>query len=520
MKINFKIMLRTTLLLAAGAGGTAFNFAKESLVANSALAKARASITSSDLHKQLETMADDALEGRAAGSRGGRAASSYLMQQLEQYGYEPGNAKRFDQPFNGAMRNIIAVLPGSDPELKHEYVLIGAHYDHVGYGNSTNSNGPIGYIHNGADDNGSGVSCLLEIAQALKELPQAPRRSLIIAFWDGEEINLLGSKHWLAHPTIPLTKLKAAVNIDMIGRLRDEQIEFYGSRTAAGWRQLATECNQDAQLKLNFTWELKADSDHHPFFASKIPVAMVHTGLHDDYHRPSDDIQKVNFNGLDRITKYLFDLTIGLTDAQEFPVGKFRTASETETPAQRTQLEKGLPPLPGRLGVRWSDATLPNGGLQITDVQIGSAAAKAGLKRDDVLLKFDGNNLSESDAFRALVWTAPKEAEIEWQRTGEANSRQAKVQLSGEPVRWGFSWRNDDAAPTMMLVNRIVTGTAAAQAGLQVGDRIVEINAQTFRNSGEFERLLNEPTKLEVVVEREGCKSLHTLNGRNPETQE
>ena len=95
------------------------------------------------------------------------------------------------------MRNILGLIPGSDPELKNEYIIVGAHYDHVGLGNSSNSNGPIGYIHNGADDNASGTAALLELAQAIKALPVAPKRSIILAFWDGEEINLLGSKHWL-----------------------------------------------------------------------------------------------------------------------------------------------------------------------------------------------------------------------------------------------------------------------------------------------------------------------------------
>ena len=110
------------------------------------------------------------------------------------------------QRFSPAYQNLLAIVPGTDPALSGEYVLLGAHYDHVGYGTWRNSNGPTGYIHNGADDNASGVSALLEIVDALHRTHWQPRRTIIIAFWDGEEINLLGSRYWVKHPPCPSTK--------------------------------------------------------------------------------------------------------------------------------------------------------------------------------------------------------------------------------------------------------------------------------------------------------------------------
>ena len=133
------------------------------------------------------------------------------------------------QPFLPESRNILVRLPGSDPDLKREYVVIGAHYDHVGRGNSRNSRGPIGQIHNGADDNASGTSALLELVDAFCSLDVAPKRSLLFVFWDGEEQGLLGSQYWISAPTVPLEQIRLVINIDMIGRLRDNRADVFGT---------------------------------------------------------------------------------------------------------------------------------------------------------------------------------------------------------------------------------------------------------------------------------------------------
>jgi hypothetical protein len=135
------------------------------------------SITKDEAQQWIDTLADDSFEGREAGSRGGRAAGNLLMKEFEKLGLTPaGDSKTYFQGFNGTARNILGLLAGSDPKLTSEVIVVGAHYDHVGYGRATNSFGPIGYIHNGADDNASGVSGLLEVVEALKQLPAAPRR--------------------------------------------------------------------------------------------------------------------------------------------------------------------------------------------------------------------------------------------------------------------------------------------------------------------------------------------------------
>ena len=176
---------------------------------NLSLAAALDSITRSELQRHIEVLADDTFEGREAGARGGQAAAGYIARLLQQCELKPGGDRgSYYQAFNSSCRNILASMEGSDPQLGQEVIVVGAHYDHVGYGTQRNSYGPWGYIHNGADDNASGVAGLLELAQALSHLPQRPRRTILLAFWDGEEKGLLGSKHWVQTPTISLSRLK------------------------------------------------------------------------------------------------------------------------------------------------------------------------------------------------------------------------------------------------------------------------------------------------------------------------
>src|SRR5262245_28913751 len=233
----------------------------------SSLALAAASITTEELKGHVDVLADDTFEGREAGSRGGHAAARYVLQAFERHGATPaGESGSYFQSFHGASRNILGLVEGSDPRLKDEVIVIGAHYDHVGYGRSNNSFGPLGYIHNGADDNASGVAGMLEVLEAVKRLPIAPRRSMLFAAWDSEEGGLNGSRYWVSRPTVSLARVVLAINLDMIGRMRNGRLEILGSRTAPGLRRLASEANSESPTAMVFDWKLKADSDHWSFY--------------------------------------------------------------------------------------------------------------------------------------------------------------------------------------------------------------------------------------------------------------
>jgi acetylornithine deacetylase/succinyl-diaminopimelate desuccinylase-like protein len=202
--------------------------------------------------RHVAALADDALEGREGGSRGGRAAGAYIVEELRAAGLRPaGDEGTYYQRF-GAMRNILALVPGSDPTCDRELLVVGAHYDHVGYGTPANSNGPTGLIHNGADDNASGVAAVLEIAEVLQTLPEGLRRPVLFAFWDGEEKGLLGSWHFVRVRPQPLLAMRPVfmVNLDMVGRLRGSRVEIYGGRTMTGMRRLLVDANRETHMQL------------------------------------------------------------------------------------------------------------------------------------------------------------------------------------------------------------------------------------------------------------------------------
>ncbi|MEQ8210769.1 MAG: M20/M25/M40 family metallo-hydrolase [Lacipirellulaceae bacterium] len=373
---------------------------------------ALATITSEEVRDHAGVLAGDSLEGREAGSRGGRAAAGYLKEQLERIGAKTGGTDGYSQRFHGTMQNLIAVIPGTDEQVGDEVILIGAHYDHVGYGSRRTSYGPYGYIHNGADDNASGVAAMLETIDALVQIDFRPRRTLLFVFWDGEEKNLLGSKHWLSNPTVPLEKVKLVINLDMIGRMVEGRVKVGGARTALGLRELLSSERLPEGMRLDFSWEYKSNSDHWPFYQRQIPSLYFHTGLHDDYHRPTDDVEKLNVEGIRLISQYLVGRLTSLADLDSMPT--FRPESHYEDIAAQTRLEAPLPPHTTgdqrqRLGIAWrADPGEPNS-VFITRVTPGTPAEKAGLAVHDRLLHFNGVPIEDRDKLLTRVRTSLEE---------------------------------------------------------------------------------------------------------------
>lgn len=465
---------------------------------------AMSSITSSDLKRYVSVLADDAFEGRAAGSRGGHAAGIYLVRQLGKLGLSgAGEGGGYFQSFGSGYRNVLAWVAGSDPHLRHEVILVGAHYDHVGYGTPQNSYGPFGYIHNGADDNASGTAALLEVAEALARFEPRPRRSILLAWWDGEEEGLLGSEHWVRHPTVLASRVRMAVNLDMVGRLRHDHLEVSGTRTLAGLRHMVARENQGLDLKLDFTWEVADNSDHYSFFKRSIPFLMFHTGLHKDYHRPSDDVERINFPGMQRISRLLLGTIYELANQEH--LGGFRVASRRETPAEQRRLLHLSRPLRRRFGVSWDPHERQDHGIRITRVVAGSAADQAGLHDGDRLVQFAGHAISSPETLRSLVLSAGSPVSVVIERAGTAVPLALRVTLSGKPVRLGIAWRMDDAEPGAVILTRVVPGSPADQAALKVGDRIYEVGGRAFAQSEEFAKLARESSSPVVLrVEREG----------------
>jgi len=466
-------------------------------------ARAALSITAPDLRDHIFLFADDTLEGREAGSRGGYTAGNYLAQKIRPHLEPAAGAGQYFQVFNGRYRNLLAVLPGSDPELKDEYILVGAHYDHVGYGTARNSNGPVGVIHNGADDNASGTSALLEAIQAFDAAAQRPRRSILFAFWDGEEKGLLGSEYWANHPTLPLAQIKLVINIDMLGRLGQKPLEVQGSRSMAGLRQLVAQANHASDLPLRFSWDVEPNSDHHTFYSRQIPFLMYHTGLHDDYHRPSDDAERVDLPGLQSAARLVFSSIVLAADADE--LSGYRVAAVHENETRRQQYEAALPQPVPRLGIAWEPfADDQHSGLRITSVAAGSASERAGLRLGDQLVGLDDLPLLSSSTLQQRAVTAHQLA-LEVLRAPASEPTTITVTLDQAPTRLGLSWRENAAEPGMVTVVRVVRHSVCDQADLRVGDRIWQLDGHEFRDSREF-RELTETLQLPatVVLERQG----------------
>ena len=482
------------------------------------LAAATRSITPDELKRHVDVLSDDSFEGREAGSRGGRAAGNYLWQHFERNGLRGiGDNGSFFQSFNSSARNIVGLLEGSDPELKREIVLIGAHYDHVGYGKPNNSYGPWGYIHNGADDNASGVAGLLEVLDAVKQLPSPPKRSILFALWDGEEQGLLGSQHWTANPTLPLDRIVLAINLDMIGRLRNGKVEVIGSRSGSGLRRLVSEANREAgqgtPLDLDFTYKLKADSDHWPFFARSIPILMFHTGLHGDYHRPSDDAHRINVEGIGRVGRLVLHTVMLAAEAgQEIP---FRSVARQETEYHQAAIEQPIPQRPPQFGMSFKQLPGEETQLVVTVVTRGSPAERGGLKEGDRLVSFQGMPIKDEARFRLELLASSGETTLVVERADMAEPVALKITPQGGPVRVGISWRIDEAEPDVVVLTQVVNGSPAQAAGLALRDRIYSVNGERFIGSDQFARLLRSTSSpLEMEVERQGrlqTLSLHLL---------
>ncbi|MBM82039.1 MAG: hypothetical protein CMJ78_15820 [Planctomycetaceae bacterium] len=458
-----------------------------------------------DLKKHVSVLASDTLEGREAGTRGGKASSAYIKKQIQRIGV-PGGTKdgHYFQEFRYEYRNILAFMEGSDPALKNEVIIVGGHYDHVGFGNKTNSYGPFGYIHNGADDNASGVALTLEVMEAFTHAGQPPKRSILFAFWDAEEKGLFGSKHWIGNPTVALQNVLFTVNADMVGRLRPGKFDVYGTRSARGVRQLITKANSEAAFDIGFTWDMQPDSDHWPFYEHAIPSLMLHTGKHDDYHRPSDDVDKINYEGIRSITRMTYRFLEDLANREDVP--KFRRDSWNEDLAQQRQFDAEWPAPDARFGISWDrDQQEKDGVFELTGIARNYPAHRSGLQAGDRLITFWNQKLTNKTDLRALVLVAPDSVPIIIRRGDDEKEQTVTVELFGEQSPHGLGCDTDDAEPDSLIVKRVIAGSPAAVAGIEVNDRFHGIVDKSTDSPQELAKLIESATApIELTLERAG----------------
>ena len=287
-------------------------------------------------------------------------------------------------------RNVIALIPPGNARTPAEYVMIGAHYDHIGRGETGGFGikGEEGQIHNGADDNASGVAALLELAASLgqerRQKPAAFDRGVILAFWSGEEIGLIGSTHFVGQPTVPLSEIIAYLNFDMIGRLRENKLTLQGIGSSSVWKRLIEKRNVAAGFNLSLQDDPYLPTDTTPIYPKNVPVLSFFTGSHENYHRPGDDTETLNYDGLERVTKFAQAIALDLVhDAQRPDYLKVERAAGG---GSRETLRAYLGTIP--------DYASEAKGVKLTGTRAGSPADKAGVKSGDVIVEFAGQKIA------------------------------------------------------------------------------------------------------------------------------
>ncbi len=287
------------------------------------------------------------------------------------------------------IRNVIGVLEGEGP-LANETVVIGAHYDHLGFGGGGSLAPWTTEVHNGADDNASGVASLLEIAKRLSEAGPLPRRIVLIAF-SGEERGLLGSKYYVKHPLWPLEKTITMLNMDMVGRLKDNKLIIQGLETAEAFGVLIDELNKKSGFDITKQSGGYGPSDHASFYEAKIPVMHFFTGNHKDYHRPSDDFERLNIVGMRRVTDLVFQTAIHIAKAKSRP--------EYIEIARRRVARGGNWPYFGSVPDYASTAE----GMALDGVAKDGPAQKAGVRGGDIIIKYNDLEIGNVEDFSGAL---------------------------------------------------------------------------------------------------------------------
>lgn len=322
----------------------------------------------------------------------------------------------------GETANVVGILPGRDAKLGAEAIVIGAHYDGLGRGGE-GSLAPerYGEIHPGADDNASGVAGVIELARAFAR--SGSKRTLVFVAFAAEEIGLLGSSHYVENPVWPLEKTYAMINLDGIGRLRDDRLYVLGVDSARELRSIVEKPARELKLELRLRGDGFGPSDHTPFYAKKRPVLMFFTGAHKDYHRPSDTVEKINAAGMEKTSRLVFRTLAELAGREE-PL----TFVWAKSVPSRTESGEGggYGPYFGSIP-DFSESPVP--GIRLTGVRPGSPAERAGLKAGDIIVEFAGVKIRNlEDLLFALRSKRPgDEVDVRYLRDGKEARTQATL---------------------------------------------------------------------------------------------
>jgi hypothetical protein len=567
-RIPFRRMLVGFALLLAALLSTSPLAAGEM---NAAFAVAMESIRQDDLTEEIALLADDKMQGREAGTPCGRKAGDILAEKFRELGLKPlGPQGSYFQHFGEGFRNVLGWLPGSDPELRDEFILVGAHYDHIGVRTKEIDGKKVEQICNGADDNASGTSSVLELAEAMTIMPVRPKRSILFALWDAEEKGLIGSRHFAKYPRIAMNRIVGGINLDMIGSLRDETLFVIGSRSGLGFRERICRLNEETNLRLEFPKRMWYNSDHAPFYRQGVPVVFFFTGFTDTYHRPEDDLERLNLSGLVKVNRLALRLLWEMADRPErvayrksekdvdaleslfrehreppdrlgiiirgAPQDVEEVLEEVEVDGEmvekstaaafRSLVKTMLPPLENS-GL-FSEASEKSetetatskerrpGVLEILEITPDSPAAAVGVSEKDRIVAVEGRKLRSPAHFHALLSrsSGPVELVLEDENGGQ---RTVKPTPTGEPQRLGFTFWFDPAEPNAAIVGYVFEDRAADHAGLKSGDRLYEVDHRSVTRESMESLQQHPPDQITLWVERRGRLMEIALDLSRPE---
>jgi len=341
------------------------------------------------LKKDVTFLASDELEGREIGTKGEQKAAVYIVDRFKTIGLKPAGTDNYFQKFEVTPaqnpheqakvghggdsltitgNNVMGMIDNPGDQI----IVIGAHYDHLGYGGVSSLYRGDSLVHNGADDNASGVGVLLQLAELLKE--QKLQKDILFLAFSGEEEGLWGSNYFTKNPTVDLGKVSAMINMDMVGKLDEQKaLAIHGTGTSPSWERIINDSNTDS-INLMFRPSGVGPSDHTSFYLQDIPVLHFFTGQHEDYHRPSDDAEKLNYDGMVKISMMIERIVKALDSAEKLAFTKTKDES-SDTP--RFKVTLGVVP----------DYLFGGKGMRIDGLTEGKPASEAGLKKGDVVVQ-------------------------------------------------------------------------------------------------------------------------------------
>jgi S1-C subfamily serine protease len=465
------------------------------------------------------TLADDML--RAAGEELGQVEKDIDASLKPHSRSLPGWTCRLETAVKHTrvpVKNVVGVLEGSGP-LKDETVVMGAHYDHVGYGVSFggfgggSTFGGVGafgsptireaakMVHHGADDNASGTVSVIELARRFAAHPERRGRRLVFIAFTAEESGLIGSQYYARHPVFPLEKTAAMVNFDMIGRLQDDRLEVTGVGTAKGLEALIDRLAAQHKFRLSKVQTGFGPSDHQSFTLHGVPALEFFTGFHEQYHMPTDRVETINIPGLARVVGLVTDVV-----------------TELSTQEQRPEYLKVTTPYPRNTSL-WSltssfgvvpHATDHKGGILVDSVFDNTPAARAGLKKGDRIVAVGGQAAEDLQTYLRAVRTLPPGEKVEvFAIRGDRPTKFVVelTRLSTAQAVTQFGITLDGTAKDGLRVTKVADNSTAAKAGLKAGDRIVEIAGKPASGGAEAMRHLlglNSGDPVELAFERDG----------------